>query len=66
MFDLAPERKKQILQERITGLNEEGYVAELNAQTLEATGQDSSQAWALVQQVKQALNLHHKLLQQIG
>jgi hypothetical protein len=65
-FELAPERKKQILAERIASLNEEGFVAELNAKTLDVTGQDSSNAWQLVNQVTKALELHNQLLKEMS
>ena len=59
-FNIAPELKAQILNERLQALNLEGYQNELNLKSAEALGNDEviAQAQANIDVINSAIEVH--------
>ena len=59
-FDVSNEVKAQLLQDRITALNLEGYQNELNLKSAQALGNDEviAQAQANIDVIKSAIEVH--------
>jgi uncharacterized protein with FMN-binding domain len=60
MFNVSPEVKAQLLTERITALNLEGYQNELNLKSAQALGNDEviAQAQANIDVIVSAIEVH--------
>ena len=60
MFNVTPEVKAQLLTERITALNLEGYQNELNLKSAQALGNDEviAQAQANIDVIVSAIAVH--------
>ncbi len=60
MFNVSPEVKAQLLTERITALNLEGYQNELNLKSAEALGNQEviDQATANIAIIESAIQVH--------
>jgi hypothetical protein len=59
-FNVSPEHKAQLLQDRITALNLEGYQNELNLKSAQALGNDEviAQAQANIDVIVSAIAVH--------
>ena len=60
MFNVSPEVKAQLLQDRISALNLEGYQNELNLKSAQALGNDEviAQAQANIDVIVSAIEVH--------
>jgi hypothetical protein len=65
MFNVSPEVKAQLLTERITALNLEGYQNELNLKSAEALGNEEviAQAQANIEVIESAIAVHEAELE---
>jgi uncharacterized protein with FMN-binding domain len=67
MFNVSPEVKAQLLTERITALNLEGYQNELNLKSAQALGNDEviAQAQANIDVIVSAIEVHTQELESL-
>jgi uncharacterized protein with FMN-binding domain len=67
MFNVTPEVKAQLLTERITALNLEGYQNELNLKSAQALGNDEviAQAQANIDVIVSAIEVHTQELESL-
>ena len=67
MFNVSPEVKAQLLAERITALNLEGYQNELNLKSAQALGNDEviAQAQANIDVIVSAIEVHTQELESL-
>jgi hypothetical protein len=65
MFNVSPEVKAQLLQDRISALNLEGYQNELNLKSAQALGNDEviAQAQANIDVIVSAIQVHEAELE---
>ena len=67
MFNVSPEVKAQLLTERITALNLEGYQNELNLKSAQALGNEEviAQAQANIDVIVSAIEVHTQELESL-
>jgi uncharacterized protein with FMN-binding domain len=67
MFNVTPEVKAQLLQDRISALNLEGYQNELNLKSAQALGNDEviAQAQANIDVIVSAIEVHTQELESL-
>jgi uncharacterized protein with FMN-binding domain len=67
MFNVSPEVKAQLLQDRISALNLEGYQNELNLKSAQALGNEEviAQAQANIDVIVSAIEVHTQELESL-